>query len=221
MKSNTEHDGFSIATYVINMQERTDRLAHILRQFKDRPEFDVTVLEACKHEIGAVGLWYSILKMIKLALENDDDVIIMCEDDHEFTEYYNAEYLMQNIIASHEQGVAILCGGIAGYGEVVPLTENRYWLNTFLSTQFIVLYKKIFKKILNYKFKDDDVADLVLANLTSHKMVLYPFISRQKDFGYSDITTLHNEQPGLVQNMFNETEQRLEKIRQAYLKYLM
>jgi len=74
--------------------------------------------------------------------------------------------------------------------------------------------------MLNYKFKKTNVADLVMSNLTSHKMVLYPFISRQKDFGYSDVTNVHNEQPGLVQNMFKGTEDRLGRIQDAYLKHL-
>ncbi|WP_293788736.1 hypothetical protein [uncultured Pedobacter sp.] len=218
--STQEPTEFTIPTYIINIKERTDRLAFILSEFNKRQEFDISVIEACTHKIGAVGLWQSILKIVNLAIQNDDDVIIICEDDHEFTNDYNSKYLVGNIIDAHEQGAEILSGGIGHFGYAVPLTLNRYWVNPFQSTQFIVLYKSIFPKILKYKFKKTDVADLVLASLTSHKMVLYPFISRQKDFGYSDITPQHNEQPGLVKEMFRRTEERLRKIQQAYIKYI-
>ena len=67
-----------IPAYVINLPERKDRLAHIQQQFLGKSEFDVTIMEACKHSIGAVGLWKSILKVIKIGVANEDDVIIFC-----------------------------------------------------------------------------------------------------------------------------------------------
>lgn len=219
MPDNQQFDNITIPTYIINLEAREERREHILEQFAGKPEFAVQLVKACQHEIGAIGLWQSILKIVNLAIENDDDVIIICEDDHEFTESYNREYLLSNIIEAHEQGVEILSGGIGHFSFAVPLTANRFWVNPFQSAQFIVLYKGIFPKILKYKFKKTDVADLVLANLTSNKMVLYPYVSRQKDFGYSDVTDVHNGQPGLVQEMFKRTEHRFEVLQQAYLKY--
>lgn len=213
-------EGITIPTYIINLKHRPERLSHVLHQFADKPEFDIKVVEACEHKIGAIGLWQSMVKVINMAIQNEDDVIIICEDDHQFTEHYTKEYLLENIIEANEQGCAILSGGIGSFGHAVPLTKNRMWVNPFQSTQLIVLYKKVFEKILAYKFKKTDAADLVLAQMTSHKMVLYPFISQQKDFGHSDITAVHNEIPGLVQNMFQKTEDRLQIIQNAYLKYI-
>ncbi|MCX2495861.1 glycosyltransferase family 25 protein [Pedobacter sp. PF22-3] len=216
----TGFEKISIPTYIINLKERVERKKHISKQFESKPEFATKIIDACQHKIGAIGLWQSMLKIVNMAIQNNDDVIVICEDDHEFTSNYNSDDLIYNIVKAHEQGAEILSGGIGYFGYAVPITKNRFWVNPFQSTQFIVLYKSIFPKMLKYRFKKTDVADLVLANLTSHKMVLYPFISRQKDFGYSDITSQHNEQPGLVQNMFSRTEERLERIQKAYLKYL-
>jgi len=212
-------DTITIPTYIINLPERTERREHIQKQFEEKKEFDVTIVEACKDEIGAVGLWHTMCKIVKMAIDNEDDVIIICEDDHEFATHYTKEYLLKNIFEAHEQGAAILSGGIGDFTHAIPLTGSRMWISSFLSTQFIVLYKKIFKKILQHKFKKDHVADMVLADMTSHKMVLYPFISRQKDFGYSDITAIHNTIPGLVQDMFKKTEARFEIIRKTSIKY--
>lgn len=214
-----EFAGIMIPTYIINLKYNPKRLLHVLSQFEDKPEFDLHIIEEFEHKIGAVGLWESIKKAIKLAIHNEDDVIIFCEDDHEFTRNYTKEYLLQNIIEANDQGCAILLGGISSFGHAIPLTANRMWVNPFQSIQFIVLYKKIFEKILAYKFRKKDAADLVLAQMTSHKMVIYPFISRQKDFGNSDFTTIRNEGSGLLQNISQKTEERLQIIQNAYLKY--
>jgi len=63
-------DDISIPTYVINLAERTERKAHIINQFKNKPEFAVKIVEACKHEIGAVGLWQSFRKIVQMAIDH-------------------------------------------------------------------------------------------------------------------------------------------------------
>jgi hypothetical protein len=88
-----------------------------------------------------------------------------------------------------------------------------------LSTQFMVIYKDFFQYILDEPFDEKIVADLAYSRMTPHKMLLYPFISTQKDFGYSDITTIHNEQKNLVTNMFVQSDNKLKRIQEAYIKY--
>ncbi|SEW52327.1 glycosyltransferase family 25 protein [Chitinophaga arvensicola] len=212
-------ENITIPTYVINLPERVERLQHIKSQFAEKPEFDVTIVEACKHEIGAYGLWQSILKIINMAVDNDDDVIIICEDDHQFTSDYSKEYLLKNIIEAHYQGASYLSGGTGRFGYAIPLTENRYWVNHCLSAQFVVLYKKLFPVILSEPYDETVVADLVYSDITSNKMVLYPFISIQKDFGYSDVTEIHNTSKGIVNRLFAESERKLDTIQKAFKKY--
>ncbi|AMP97397.1 hypothetical protein AY601_0441 [Pedobacter cryoconitis] len=204
-----------IPTYIINLKDRTARREHIEKQFENRPEFDFSVIEACEHEIGAVGLWNSIRKIIEIAQSNEDDVIIICEDDHEFTSDYSSDLLMKNIIEAYQQGIEVLSGGIGGFGAIIPVTRNRLWVNAFLSTQFIIVYKRIFQKILDAPFDDKVVADGAISEIADNKMVLYPFISVQKDFGYSDVTAVHNTNSGLVNTMFEDTSMRIQNIYSA------
>lgn len=208
-----------IPTYVINLPERTERLEHIRKQFVGKPEFDVTIVEACEHEVGALGLWLSIRKIINMALINDDDAIIICEDDHEFTKDYSKAYLLENILAAYEEGACYLSGGTAKFQNAMPITANRFWVGHCLSTQFTVIFKRFFKQILDEPYDEKIVADLVYSRLALNKMVLYPFISTQKDFGYSDITSAHNENKNLVTTMFLESSDKLKTIQRAYLKY--
>jgi GR25 family glycosyltransferase involved in LPS biosynthesis len=209
----------TIPTYVINLPERKERLTHIMQQFESRREFDVTIVPAVKHPIGAYSLWLSMRKVINLALENNDDVIVMCEDDHQFTKEYSREYFLRQVIEAYEEDVYYLCGGTGKFDQVVPITENRFWVNHCLSCQFLVLYKPFFRRMLAEPFDEKIIADLAYPLITSNKVVLYPFISTQRDFGYSDVTALHNTEKGIVDKLFAESDKRLARIQQIYNRY--
>lgn len=208
------YNTITIPTYIINLPECRARRIHIENQFAGRNEFDITIIEAVKHNIGAVGLWLSIRKVVNVAIENDDDVIIITEDDHEFTEHYSRDFLLQNIIESNEQGADYLSGSSGSFHVAIPVTKNRFWVNPCLSTQFIIIYKKFFNKILEEPFDDEVIADKLLSEMTSNKMVLYPFISAKKDLGYSGIKGVDTF-PG----QFAESSRRLGTIRNAFFKY--
>jgi len=214
-----DYDQLKVPTYIINLPERTDRLEHIRKEFEGRNEFEVTIIPACHHDIGAVGLWHSIRKIITLAVENDDDVIIICEDDHQFTEAYSKSNFMRNIIEAYYQGADVLSGGIGYFTQMIPLTEERFWIDSFWSTQFIVLYKKCFNQILSEEFDDSVTADDFLSIITSNKMVIYPFISTQKNFGYSDICKRSIARD--IPNIFERCSNRISGIIQTYTKYAL
>jgi glycosyl transferase family 25 len=219
--SDYDIESVKIPTYVINLPSRPERLSHIMNQFRDKSEFDLHITQAYKHERGATGLWQSICSIVKTAVLNDDDVIIIVEDDHVFTEHYDRNILITNIILAGSQGADILCGGISGgFHYAIPITQHRYWINYFWGTQFIIIYKKMFELILNAEFGITDTADDFLSSLTVNKMVLFPFISVQRDFGYSDIT-LNNEERGDLSKIFTSTEKKLAIYGSAYRKYII
>lgn len=215
-KHDSPNISFYLPVYAINLPKRTERRQHLNEQFMDKDEFSVTYVDAVQHRIGAVGLWESIKKAVRLAIERDEDIIAICEDDHTFTPYYQKDYFIQNLIRAYRQGVELLSGGIGGFGHAVPVGNNRYWIDWFYCTQFIVITKKIFQKILNYKFKFTDTADGVLSKLAGEKQTLFPFISVQKDFGYSDVTHSNNVVRGQIENLFRKSERRLSMIHQVF-----
>ena len=205
-------DRIAIPTYVINLKERSERLLHIQKQFEQRDEFSITIVDAIKHKNGAVGLWLSIRKIIQLAVENEDDVIVICEDDHEFTDTYSKEVFLMNVILAQQLGIEYLSCGCSHFEHAVPITQNLYWVSLCQATQFIVLYKPVFQKILKEPYDETVIADLLLSEMIANKMILYPAISTQRNFGYSDVTPIHNEHENLVTNMFARTKERLDKI---------
>ncbi len=64
-----------------------------------------------------------------------------------------------------------------------------------------------------------DAADHKIGTLTDKKFIIYPFLSVQRDFGYSDVTILNNEKER-VGNLFQNVSERLcllKKVRNYYL----
>lgn len=210
-------DNFYIPVYAINLKSRPDRLAHVQQEFKNKNEFRVKYIEAVKHNVGAVGLWKSICKVVRIAQKQNEDIIILCEDDHEFTSYYDSNYFLSNIAEAYAQGAELLNGGIGGFGNAVPVAPNRSCVDWFWCTQFVVIFAPLFSKILNYDFKVGDTADGVLSQIANNPQVMFPPVSTQKDFGYSDIT---KRQPMFQSRIFHSCNLRLANIHRVYQKYL-
>jgi GR25 family glycosyltransferase involved in LPS biosynthesis len=207
------YDQVTVPTYVINLPGEEYRREHIFRQFAGRPEFDLHIFSAPAGYKGTYALWLSVREIVKISLVQDADVVIICTDVHEFTADYSNAYLFQNIIEAHEQGANYLSGSAAKFGHAIPLTENRYWVNYCLAADFIVIYRKFFQAILDEPFDENVLTDTQLSDLTSNKMILFPFISVPGNLQISI------EKKMLVAGMFEASAARLAKIQQAYLRY--
>lgn len=72
---------------------------------------------------------------------------------------------------------------------------------------------------MDYKFKENDTADGVISQLSNNLMTLYPFISRQKEFGYSDITQGNKDNPHLISQHFERADARLSAIHRVSTFY--
>lgn len=204
-----------IPTYVINLPERTDRMEHIRKEFEGRPEFDLHILEASRHEIGAIGLWQSICRIIAKAKESDEDFVLICEDDHFFTEAYNCERFLRQIMLAGAMGAQMLSGGVGDFSNLVPLHGGISWIDRFWCTQFIVIYRNAYDLVLNAPFSLRDVADEKISALLTAKMVTIPFVSEQTDFGYSDITETNNH-TSMIRRHFDNARAKLRHYPMAY-----
>jgi len=211
--SNIIIEDLCLPVYIINLPERKDRLEHILNEFEGRTEFEINVISACKNECGALGLWLSLRKIIKMAIKKNEDIIIICEDDHHFTPNYSKEFLFRQIMYGYSLGADYLNGGCADFKNAYVMTEHLFGMATIRCTQFIIIYKDFFSTILEADFDKNVLADIKLSELTGRKMVIYPFVSVQKDFGYSDVTWAFNQNNGFITTLFNHAQNRLENIR--------
>ena len=157
-------------------------------------------------------------KIIKMAKEKGDDIIVICEDDHYFTENYSPKLLFKEVTEAYIQGAEVLTGGIGGFGQAIPEGYHRYKVDWFWCTQFIVVYNRFFDKMLDYSFQDTDTADGVISKLATNKMVIFPFISEQRDFGYSDVTQSNMEQQGKIREHFARANKRMEFVSQSNMQ---
>lgn len=131
--------------------------------------------------------WNSIVDIIKKAKADEEQAIIICEDNHSFTKSYSPKLLVTEIQKAHQLGADILIGSGA-YSGAIKKYFRLYQIDSFRHSKFYVIYSSLFDKILRYNFKEKDAIDDVLSTLALRKMVIYPFISKQKSLVYSDVT---------------------------------
>jgi len=208
-----------IPTYVINFPKHIDRRKSVEAEFEGKAEFELHIVEAAKHSIGAVGLWKSITSIIKKVVQKgEDDVIIICEDDHVFTENYQRDKFLEQVMKGAQLGTQILFGGIGGFGKAVPIEFELFWIDKNRCTQFMVIYQPAFDKILNARFTKNDIIDDFLGKTIPNKVVVYPFISRKKEFGNFDAIK-GNEKKGQLSKSFDEADLRLKTYERIIKKY--
>lgn len=202
-----------IPVYVINLKARTDRKDHVVREFSQRPEFFVNYVEAIEHPIGAVGLWQSMKLAIRDAMLSNHEYVIICEDDHVFTDSYNCQMLESQIDYCFFHDAELLHGGVSFFDLAVQISPRLFWTNQFRATQFFVVFRSMYQKILDVAFHEADSADGKLSALSDTTLLIYPFISKQKEFGYSDILTSEFQRHGSVTTLFDNTERKLAELR--------
>lgn len=200
-----------IPTYIISLKHRHDRRDHILQQFEGQEIFDCQLVNAIENENGRLGLWLTIKKIISDSMAQDLEYLLICEDDHQFTADYSTQKLVEGINQARSLNAHVLLGGICYCDQHVKQVEhNLIAVDHFACTQFTLIFRSFFEKIMSAEFLEDDCADHKIARLSDKKFVLYPFISVQKDFGYSDVSQgyyeskmdIHfKETARLIQNM--------------------
>lgn len=203
-----------IPTYVINLRKRTDRKENVLREFAGREEFKVAIVEAIEHKRGATGLWLTIMDILQNRVGSTEDFILICEDDHQFTESYTKDYLARSIHEAAERDADVLSGGVSWLDDCFQVSENLFSVRKFSGLQFTILFRRCFDSLLKATFGPRDAADALISELTQTKFVIYPFCSTQRDYGYSDATPI-NSHFGLVEKYFNGSDELLGRLKQV------
>lgn len=210
-------------TYILNMPQRQDRKSSVSHEFEEKAEFSYHFVTPISHQIPRVSHWLSFQDITKKAKGTNLDYFIFCEDDHVFTDAYNETYLLSMIREADTLGADILLGGASAMKSPIQISEHLFWLNIFNGTQFVIVFKRMYEAIINSKYDEETVVtDFFLSLLSDNIFVIYPFISVQKEFGYSDVT-LSNNKSGHVEELFQGTTNGLNilnKVRRYYDRLL-
>lgn len=201
----------AIPVYIINLRKRLDRKAHILSEFKDRSEFHVSFINPIIHDIPSISLWKTIKQIVGSIRDCPDEFIIVCEDDHCFSENYNFEEMMKTIIEANKSDADLLLGGVSHFEDAVEITDTMFWLSNFTGFQFVIMFPRFYKKFQDMELLNNENVDLKMGEISNNIYCIYPFISTQKEFGYSDVTA-KNRFPGIVQDYFEKSEKRLKTL---------
>lgn len=197
-----------IQTFIINLKQRIDRKTHSKRQFKNKKIFFPKIVTAIENPVGALGLWESICLIVADAKRRELEWILICEDDHMFTKSYRERKILDSIDFAKKNDVELILGGVSWFSNSFIINDKYCWIDGFSGLQFCLISKTMYSRILNFHFTKFHAADLVLSELSEKKVCFYPFISIQKDFGYSDAS----ENQGPVEDLYNTSMRRLDLI---------
>lgn len=176
-----------LPTYIVNINDDKQIVDHIKGQFLDKSEFDLSFINITKEANGEADLWKGIHDIIEIAEDNEEDVILICANEHEFINSYSKEILFEAIYQGAYLGADIVLGGISEAQQILPVSKDLCWVNRFRGAQFIIVYNKFFKHILEATWNDLESIDVKLSGLTPNKYVIHPFVSIKKRNDYSNI----------------------------------
>lgn len=172
-------NSLKMPVFAINLPHNSKRKDYVREQFKNRCEFKLNIFRGVKSKIGYIGFLKSMKKVIKLAIQSDYDFIVICSDDHEFTENYTKERFINCVIDAGNAGAKILLGGVERYGEVVPLTDDLFWVDHFSYSTFYVIYKPYYQEFLQLRLNNRISHSGMISSSTSNKFLIYPFITME------------------------------------------
>ncbi|WP_448698097.1 hypothetical protein ACFGVR_14845 [Mucilaginibacter sp. AW1-3] len=193
-----------IETFIVNLPSRKDRKLNILKEFNFKPAFNIHVVEGQQNPNGSLGLWNTLVQIVDIAIKRNLEYFLFCEDDHIFTEMYEKTDIFSFIEVAKIRKGDLLLGGVSYLTTAIELDANLFWIEKFHGLNFCIFFKQIFPSIKNYNFREKDSADIVLSKLSKNKFLIFPYISVQKEFGYSDITQ-RNATPGKVTMLFRQS----------------
>lgn len=123
---------------------------------------------------------------------------------------FSYEALINNIQQAISLKAEILSGGVSWFDLPIKATSNLFYIDQFNGMQFTVIFESVYEKILDHDYTEETVTDICLSNICSNIFVMWPFLSVQKEFGYSDVTE-NNSQTGMLKSLFENTYKRFER----------
>lgn len=183
-----------IKVYCPNLANRLERRKHIESEFLDKSEFDLIIVPAIQDtKNGANGLYQTFINILNLEMQNPspNGYFVFAEDDHEFLNSYSIEYLLHNIEVANTFEAHVLVGGPTFFHIPVQCTPNLFWIKVFNGTQFTIIFHRVFKLYQRITRDKRRILDVSISEICDKIFTMYPPISAQKDFGYSDATPEH------------------------------
>ncbi|MFC6101240.1 hypothetical protein [Olivibacter domesticus] len=210
--------GITIPIYVLQKSGNPEHIFLLRQEFENRNEFDLQADDEYNGDLDfQKESWRAFMRILEKAEARNDDFIAICGEHHRFTDSYSKNKLFNNIVAAASQGTKLLLGGVSKFGHAVIVDEERCWIDSFQDSQFFIIYRSLFKLILDEPFEDGDEFFQKLSLLTGNKMLIFPFISTYRDFSEGHKRDIEKE--SRLSELSQQSIKRLEKMRHINRKY--
>lgn len=154
--------------YVINLDERKDRLDQITLDFKD--SFRLYRTSAVKMNPPQQGCANSFLRIIKMAKEKGLPTVLIFEDDNKPVDGYQERWkIIKKYLDTHMNEWEIFNGGqrhIMGINKMIELDTDVNLIKPVggFGTNWIYINSNVYDRILNEWHKDKINIDLYFSN---------------------------------------------------------
>lgn len=141
-----------IPVIYINLERRKDRNANAINELKKLGLNNVTRFNAIENSNGAIGCSLSHIKCIEIAIQNNYDYVLICEDD---ISVLNVELFLTNankfLNSDLEWDVALIAGN--NTLPFKPVSEFCIQVYNCLTTTGYIVKKQYYTNLLN-NFKE-------------------------------------------------------------------
>ena len=137
---------YPIPTFILIQQ--SNNIENVKKEFTGRDEFAVNIIEHISDGQRMDNLKGTVRSIIQNASEINTEYIIVCKDNHQFSDGYSKEVLYRSIQCAKELKADILCGGLSIFKSVFRISEDVFWVEDFSGLPFTIIFRDFFEKIL-------------------------------------------------------------------------
>ena len=122
----------------------------------------------------------------------DDDVIVVCFNEHNFTNNFDGRLFLDVIVEASKRGAQLLIGGCQKVENMVPVTSSLFWVDVTSGASFYVVYRSVYRKILSITIDGGDAdLDEIISQYIPNKFLVCPIISdsSMQDSASSDVNS--------------------------------
>lgn len=105
------------------------------------------------------------------SIQEEDDVIIICFDNYRFKRNYSKYSLFKYILIAKFYQADILFGNGSEMDYMCKIQDELYWVNNIKKSNFIVLYRKFFNKILDINLLNSKSFPETISALSHDKLM--------------------------------------------------
>lgn len=201
-----------IPTIYINLEHRTDRNESVLSELTKINIFNPERFNAVKKENGAIGCSLSHIKCLEIAIKNDYEYVLICEDD---IEILNPSLFVENVnkfLNSEIDWDVLLIAG----NNMIPynfVTDYCIKIYNCLTTTGYIVKKRYYTTLLN-NYKEGVVKLMREQENTSYRIDKYWHILQNRDNWYMLIP------PTIVQKEdYSDIEKRVTNFKKYMLDF--